>query len=106
MEETSSKWKIQLKIAINFISSKYSDETGTMHTKNNNVEIVMGSETDEIIEELFIYFFQKYQGLEELTRESEFVFNNVNALYYNLNKVDLSRVGSYIDSLKWMKNKK
>ena len=45
---TQSEWKIQLTMAINFISSKDSEETRTMHTKSNNVEIMMGSETDEI----------------------------------------------------------
>ena len=53
VEETSSEWKIHQTMAINFISSKDSDETRTMHTKSNNVEIIMGSETDEIIEDLF-----------------------------------------------------
>ena len=38
---------------INFISSKDSEETRNMSTKSDNVEIMMGSETDEIIEELF-----------------------------------------------------
>ena len=33
-EDTSSEWKIQLTMAINFNS----DETRTMHTKSNNVE--------------------------------------------------------------------
>ena len=38
-----------------------------MHTKSNNVEIMMGSETDEIIEDLFESFLQKYQeGLVNL----------------------------------------
>ena len=94
-------------MAINFISSKDSDETRTMHAKSNNVEIMMGSETDEIIEELFKSFLQRYQeGLEESMRGSEFVFDAVDALYYNLNKISLSRGGSYIDSPKWLKNKK
>ena len=53
LEETFSEWKIQLTMAINFISSKDSDETRTMHTKSNNVVIMIGSETDEIIEDLF-----------------------------------------------------
>ena len=44
--------KIQLTMNINFISSKDSDEIRTMHTKSNNMEIMMGNETDEIIEEL------------------------------------------------------
>ena len=94
-------------MAINFISSKDSDETRTMHTKSNNVEIMIGSETNEIIMELFKSFLQKYQeGLEESMRGSEFVYDSVDVLYYNLNKVSLSRGGSYIDSPKWVKNKR
>ena len=66
VEETSIEWKIQLTMAINSISSKDFDETGTMHTKSNNVEIMMGSETDGTIKDLFKSFLQKYQeGLEE-----------------------------------------
>ena len=88
-------------MAINFISSKDSDETQIMHTKSNNVEIMMSSETDEIIEELFESFLLKYQeGLEESMRGSEFVYDSIDALCYNLNKVSLSRGGSYIDSPK------
>ena len=37
----------------NFISSKDSDEIRTMHTKSNNIEIMIGNERDKIIEELF-----------------------------------------------------
>ena len=94
-------------MAISFISSKDSDETRTMHTKSNNVEIMIGSETKEIIEDLFESFLQKYQeGLEESRRGSEFAYDSIDALYYNLNKVSLSRGGSYIDSPKWLKYKK
>ena len=56
-------WKIQLTISINFISSKDSDETRTMHTASDNIKIMMGSETDEIIEELFESISQRYQEL-------------------------------------------
>ena len=51
--------EIKLTMAINFISSKDSDDTRTMHTKSNNVEIMIGSETYEIIEDLFESFLQK-----------------------------------------------
>ena len=78
-----------------------------MHTNSNNVEIMIGSETDEIIEDLFESFLQKYQeGLEESMRGSELAYGSVDALYYNLNEVSVSRGGSYIDSPKWLKNKK
>ena len=81
-------------MAINFISFKDSDDTQTVHTKSNNVEIMIGSKTDEIIEGRFEYFLQKYQqGSEESMRGSEFVYDSVDVLYYNLNKVSLSSGG-------------
>ena len=65
----------------------------------------MGSETDEIIEEIFKYLLQRYQeGLEESMRGSGFIFESVDALYYDLNKISLNRGGSYIDSPEWLKN--
>ena len=99
--KTQSELKIELTVAINFISSKHFDETRTIHTKSNNVEIMTGSETDQIIDEPFGSFLQNYEeGLEESMRACEFVYDSVDALYYNLKKVSLSRGGSYIDSPK------
>ena len=49
-----------------------------MHTKGNNIEIMIGSETDEVTEESFQTYLQKYQkGLQELIKGSEFVFDSV-----------------------------
>ena len=45
--------QIQLTMTINFISSKDSDETNVVYSKRDNIEIMIGSETDEIIEEFF-----------------------------------------------------
>ena len=39
-------------------------------------------------------------------RGSESIFDGVDAFYYDLNKVSLSRGKSYIDSPEWVKNKK
>ena len=65
--KTQGESKIQLTMIINFISSRDSDEIRTMYTKSNNIQIIMGNEADEIIEELFESLLQKYQeGLEEL----------------------------------------
>ena len=105
--KTQGEWKIQLTIIISFISSKDSDEIRTMHTKSNNVEIMMGNETDEIVEELVESLFQKYQeGLEKKMRGSEFIFDSADLLHFNLHKISLNRSGSYIDSPKSLKNKK
>ena len=48
--KTQGEWKIQLTMSINFISSIDSDETRNLLTKSNNIEIMMGNETDEIID--------------------------------------------------------
>ena len=37
---------------------------------------------------------------------SDFAFDGVNYLYYDLNKISISKSGSYIDSPKWLKDKK
>ena len=106
--KTQGEQKIQLTMSINFMSSKNSEETHTVHTKTHNVEIMMSIETDEIIiKELFKSFFQKYQqGLEEPMKRSEFVFDGVDLFHYHLQKISLNRGGSYIDSPKQLKNKK
>ena len=106
--KNQNEWKIQLSVAINFISSKPdSDETPIMHTKSDNMEIMIGSDTNEVIEELFKSLLQKCQeNLEEKMSGSELVFDAVNVLYYDLNKISLNRGGSYIDSPKWLKCKK
>ena len=105
--KTQGEWKIQLSMTINFISSKDSDEICTIHTKSNNIEVMMGNETSEIIEELFETLLQKYQeGFEEKMRGSEFAFDSVHLLHYNLHKISLNRGGSYKDSPEGLKKMK
>ena len=48
------------------ICSKDSDETRNMRRKNDNIEVMIGNETDEIIDKIFKSLPQKYQeGLEK-----------------------------------------
>ena len=106
--KSKGEWKIQLTAEINFTSLKPdSDETRIMHTKSDNTEIMIGSETNEVIKELFQSFLQRYQeGLQEKMRGSEFEFDVIHLLYYDFNKISLNRGGSYIESAKWIKDKK
>ena len=48
-ETQFGEWKIQLIMSINFISSKDSNETRNTHKKSDNIESMMGSETDDIL---------------------------------------------------------
>ena len=67
--KTQGEWEIQLTVSISFISSNDSDETGNLRIKSNNIEILMGNETDEIIEELCEPFLQKVS--RRITRINE-----------------------------------
>ena len=106
--KNKGEWKIQLTAQINFIFLKPdSDETRVMHTKSDNKEFMNGSDTDEIIKELFKSLLQRYQeNLQEKMRGSDFAFDGVNFLYYDLNKISINRGGSYIDSPKLLIDKK
>ena len=46
-------WKIQITIAINVISTKDNDEECVVHSKCDNIEIMISDKADEVIEELF-----------------------------------------------------
>ena len=96
------EWKIQLTAQINFISLRPgSDETRVMHARSVNEEFMNGSDTDEIIKELFKSLLQRYQeNLQEKMRGSDSAFDGVNFLNYDFNKISISRGGSYIDSPK------
>ena len=101
------EWKIQLIIKINFISSKNFTETRHMHSKSDNIEIMIGADTNEIIKSLFSSLLQRYQkGLEESMRGSDFVFDYAESLNYIFHMVDLKRSRSYIETPDWIKMKK
>ena len=106
--KNKGEWKIQLTAQINFISLRpASDETRVMHTRSVNEQFMNGNDTDEIIKELFKSLLQRNQeNLQEKMKGLGFAFDGVNYLYYDLNKISISKGGSYIDSPKWLKDKK
>ena len=103
----SYRWKIQLTIAINFISSKNNDEEPVMHSKSDNIEIMIKDKVNEVIEKLFDLLLNKYQiGLETLMRGSDFIYDCVHLLHSRCHKINFKRGRSYIDSSEWIKDKK
>ena len=114
IEEYKQKgeWKVQLTIKVNIINiiislKPGSDDTRTMYTRSDNIEIMFGDDNDDIIEQLFESLLQKCEeNLQNKMRGSELEFDGANFLYYDFNKTSINRGGSYIDSPKWLKNKK
>ena len=71
---SKGEWKIQLTAEINFTSLKPdSDETSIMHTKSDNTEIMIGSDTNEVVKELLKSLLQRYQeGLQKKNERFRF----------------------------------
>ena len=68
-ESQSGEWKIQLVILNRRISSKDFEETRSIYSASNNIEIFMGSDTDEIIDKLFDTILQRFQEAKETSFE-------------------------------------
>ena len=87
-------WKIQLAIAINFVSSEDNDEEHVMHSRSDNTELMINDE--EVIEEYFQSRLCRYEiGLETSMKGSDFIFVcivliccNTNVIEQVLNAVD------------------
>ena len=105
--QNSEKWEIQLPIAINFISSKDTEEERVMHSNSDNMKFTSWDDANEVVDELPKSLRSKYQEkLETSMKGSDFIFDSIQLLYYKCHKNFFKRDGSYIDSPDWIKKKK
>ena len=99
-------WKIQKSMRVNFISSKDTGETCTIYVWIDNHKIMWGSDTDNIIKELFGSFLDSYQKELKIIKGSDFNFESVELMDYKRHRVRLKRGESYIKSPGWLVNKR
>ena len=78
---------------VNFISSLDPEKIRKMHSKSDNVEITMDSETDDIVKKFFESYLKKYKdNLDKKIKESKYFYGSFDLLYYSLHKISLKRV--------------
>ena len=71
--QKSDTRKSQLKISFNFLSSKDTNEEQVMHSKSDNIEVMIYDNTNEVIEKFFELLLSRYQiGLETSMKDSDF----------------------------------
>ena len=87
---------------VNIISSKDTGETCTIYVWSDNVKIMWGSDTDDIIREILKFFLHNYHGKFKIIQESDFNFESVDLMDYILHRVRLRRGGLYIESPEWL----
>ena len=76
--QNSDTWKIQLKIASDFISSKVASKERVMHSRSGNIKFTSYNDENGVVDELFESLSSRYRGnLETSMRGSDFVFDSV-----------------------------
>ena len=82
------------------MSTKSFEETHTIHSKSEPIEIFMGSNTEDVINKLFNTLLKRFQQSQETSNErgNEFIPDSVELLYYHLQRVDIRKAESYIMS--------
>ena len=106
-ETSSNEWKTQINMHVNFVSSNDTGKIRTIFVASDNEEIRLGNETDDIIKGLINSFLNKYQNEKIILRNgSNFVFESIGLLSYQIHKTILRRGNSYIKSPEWIANKK
>ena len=75
--EISEIWYIQLSIANKFICSIDNDEEQIVHSKSDNIEIIIKDEANKVIKELFESLKNRYSTNLESMNDSECVLHYV-----------------------------
>ena len=65
-----------------------------MHSKSDNIEIMINNGADEVIKYIFISLKNGYQNNLQLVKGSEVVFDNLHLLYNKSHKINPNRSGS------------
>ena len=73
-------WKIQICMHVNFISSRDTGETRSYYVWTDNVSIMQGSNTNDIIRKFFRSFLHNFEEELKIIIGSDFVFENVDLL--------------------------
>ena len=99
--------KIMLRMYSKCLSTKRFNETRTMHPKSKQVEVYMGSDTENVIDALFKTPLQNYQRIQGTSNEggSKFIPDSVKLLEYELHKIDIITTELYIVSPDWIASK-
>ena len=78
------------------ISTNSFEETRTIYTKSEPVEIFMGSKTNDVIDRLFNTLLKRFQHAQETSNDkgNEFIPESVELLYYHFQKINIRRAES------------
>ena len=89
--ENSNTWKTQLTVAINFISSKNKDEERVVHSKSDNIEIMINDKADEDVKNDLILLLKNIQ-LGSKHQWEVVISSLILIIYYIINAITQIRI--------------
>ena len=91
----------------NCISTKNFEDTCTIYTRSEPVEIFVGSNTSDVTDRPVDTTLKRFQeAIKTSVKESEFTYESVGLLYYHFQRIDIRRPESYIIYPYWIVSKK
>ena len=99
--------KIQLTMQNNCVSTKNFEDTCTIYTRSEPVEIFVGSNTSDVTDRPVDTTLKRFQeAIKTSIKESEFTYESARLLYYHFQRIDIRRAESYIIYPDWIVSKK
>ena len=91
----------------NCISTKNFEDTCTIYTRSEPVEIFVGSNTSDVTDRPVDTTLKRFQeAIKTSVKESEFTYESAGLLYYHFQRIDIRRAESYIIYPYWIVSKK
>ena len=81
------------------MSFKDTDKERLMHSKSDNIEIMINDKVDQVIHKLFQSLLSQYQVSLETMKGSNFILDHDNLLYYKYHKMNSNCGGTCVDAL-------
>ena len=83
------------------------DKNRTFHVKSDNIEIRLGNNTSNVINELIESFLSNYRKEEQILRNgNNYIYDSVDMLGIHFHDIKLKRGKSYIKSPEWLFSKR
>ena len=91
--QNSDRWKIQLTIAINYISSNNPEVERVVHLSSGNIKFTPYSDVNDVIDKFFKSLRSGYrENLETSMKGSDFIFDSVQLMYRKCHEVNFNAV--------------
>ena len=91
--QNSDRWKIQLTIAINYISSNNPEVERVVHLSSGSIKFTPYSDVNDVIDKFFKSLRSGYrENLETSMKGSDFIFDSVQLMYRKCHEVNFNVV--------------